>query len=444
MVSRDMKAQAVACLRAAIEAVEPSALVAEALRGSEESWSRVLASAPVHVLAVGKAAPAMVRGAVSQIGAVVAGGMIVAPRGYPVDDIDGLETLLAEHPVPGRGSLDAGRRVAVFASGLPRGDHLLCLISGGGSSLLALPAGGLSLDDLSETTRLLLEAGATIGELNTVRKHLDGLKGGRLARLLQGVDVRALVLSDVVGDPLDVIASGPLAPDSTTYAEAVRVLEAKRVFDAVPQVVKEHLRAGQRGALEETPSRGHPCFAKVETSIVGNAALAARAAAAAAERLGYASHVLTTELVGEARRVGGELATTAIQIQDVGSPVAPPVCLVAAGETTVTVVGDGRGGRNHELALGAAMALGDRQGIVVGSVGTDGIDGSSSAAGAVAGPDSLDRADALGLDPKAVLADNDTHHFFDALGDAVITGATGTNVGDVQVVLVADSGALSG
>ncbi len=436
----EMKRHLVACLRAAIDAVEPSTLVATSLRtaplrGRPAGEGRAPGSS-VYLLAVGKASLAMTRGALEVLEDSLSAGLMVLPTGYPDDSLPGVEIVRGEHPVPGEGSAAAGERVAAFCRALPPNAQVLCLISGGASSLLALPAQGVSLDDLGRTTALLLEAGATIDELNTVRKHLDDIKGGGLAQLMEGADVRALILSDVVGDRLDVIASGPLSPDPTTYEEATLLLKARGVSATVPEAVIRHLEEGAEGKRAETPSDGDPCFERVETVIVGNGALAARAAAETAESLGYHTRVLTTGLVGEAREVGADLAVQAKNVRAGQEGPALPACLVAAGETTVTVVGPGRGGRNLELVLGAAVELQGHPEIAMGSAGTDGVDGSSDTAGAIVTPDTLARSRAKGLDPERALRENNSHEFFEALGDGILTGPTGTNAGDVQVVLV--------
>ena len=428
--SGELRADALACLRAAIAAVEPERLVRRALASGDEL---LLGSGPVRVAAIGKAAAAMVRGAAAALGERFAGGVVVMPPGPGQELPSGCRAIAGGHPVPDAGSVAGGRAVLELAEGLGSDDLLLCLISGGGSALMTLPPEAVSLADVQATTGALLRAGATIGELNAVRKHLDRLKGGRLARAAAPARVLALVLSDVVGDPLDVIASGPVSPDPTTFAEAVEVLRRRGVRDAVPAVVREHLDRGLRGEAAESPKPADRCFERVVVRIVGNNRMAAEAAVAEAARRGYAARLLTTELIGEAREAGRELATSALAERARGA--AGPSCLVAAGETTVTVTGGGSGGRNQELALGAALALAGSEGVLLASAGTDGVDGPTDAAGALADGATLERAAALGLDPEAALGDNDAYPFFRALGDLIVTGPTGTNVMDVQVVL---------
>jgi hydroxypyruvate reductase len=425
-----LREDALSCLRTAIAAVEPEQLVYSHLLSGEDPLQGV---GQVHVAAIGKAAQAMARGAAAALGERSSGGVVVMPPGISGPLPDRYRSIAGGHPVPHMGSVEAGRAVLELAEGLAADDLLLCLISGGGSALMTLPPKGVTLGDVQLTTEALLRAGATIGELNAVRKHLDRLKGGRLARAAMPARILALVLSDVVGDPLDVIASGPMSPDPTSFADAVEVIRRRDLWSELPEGARAQLEAGLRGEAEESPKQGDPCFERVRVRIIGNNRLAAGAALAKAEQLGYSGQLLTTELTGEASEVGRDLARQALR-ERAGSPPGPH-CLVAAGETTVTVTGTGSGGRNQELALGAALALDGSEGILLASVGTDGIDGPTDAAGAFADDTTVARADARGIDPEAVLRANNTYAFFCALEDIIVTGRTGTNVMDLQVVL---------
>ena len=427
-----LRADALACLRAAIAAVEPERLVRRHL---DSPAAAPPGAGAVRLVAIGKAAPAMARGAEAALGGRLAGGVVVSPPASEGAVPAGCRLIAGGHPVPDAGSVAGGRAVLELAEALGADDHLLCVISGGGSALMTLPPDGVSLGDVQATTSGLLRAGATIAELNAVRKHLDRLKGGRLARAAAPARTLALVLSDVVGDPLEIIASGPLSPDPSTFGDAVEVLRRRSTWQEVSQSVRRHLDAGLRGEIEESPKAGDRCFDRVVAHVVGNNELAARAAASEAERRGYAARLLTTELTGEAREAGAELARRALDERSRSS--SGPACLVAAGETTVTVTGGGSGGRNQELVLGAARALDGSDGVLLASAGTDGIDGPTDAAGAVADGATLRRAAELGLDAEAALADNDAYPFFQALGDLIVTGPTGTNVMDIQVVLSA-------
>jgi hydroxypyruvate reductase len=313
-------------------------------------------------------------------------------------------------------------------------DVVVCLISGGASALLCQPREGLTLEDLQHVTRALLKSGATINELNAVRKHLDTVKGGELARLAQPSQVVSLILSDVVGNPLDVIASGPTAPDPTTYVEAIAVVERYKLRRLLPARVCQLLQAGAEGRLAETPKPGDPLFTNVLNLVVGSNQQAAAAAAAEAERLGLHVLLLSTYIEGEAREVGKVLAGLAREMVATNRPLPRPACVIAGGETTVTVRGDGLGGRNQELALGAATRLAGLQDVLVVGLATDGADGPTDAAGALADGTTLARAATQGLDPDAALANNDAYRFFEPLGDLLKLGPTRTNVNDLMLV----------
>lgn len=362
-------------------------------------------------------------------------GVVIAPAGTAADLPPEIELCRGGHPIPNAEGIRGAHAVLSLAERLGEDDIVLLLVSGGGSALMTLPDAGLSLDDLRATTGALLKAGATIGELNTVRKHLEKLKGGRLAAAVRPARVVALVLSDVVGDPLDTIASGPVTPDPTTFADALAILERRDVLRTIPGAIVGHLERGVRGELPETPKADDPCFARVETHIVGHNRLAAEAALAEARRRGYRTHLLSTLMSGEAREVGRELGRLGLEVLESGRPVEAPAFILAAGETTVTVRGNGRGGRNQEVALGAALVLDGAEGVLVASLGTDGVDGPTDAAGALAWGSTIRRAAVLGLDPQCTLADNNAYPFFEALGDLVVTGPTGTNVMDLMMVL---------
>lgn len=435
-------------LRRAAQAVLRESLAAADPRGLVESHLRVrggvVQAAGVRfrpgvgrlaLVAAGKAAIPMARMAERILGRHLSEGIVVTNAGEA--RFDRLRLRTANHPVPDARGLAAAREVEELARGLGREDLLLVLLSGGASALLPAPAEGLTLDDKQRTTALLLRAGATIHELNAVRKHLSRLKGGGLARAASPARVAALVLSDVVGDDLSTIASGPTAPDPTTYAEAVAVLTRRGVTPDVPAAVRARLESGTRGDAEETPGPGDPLFRRVATQIVGSNRLSVDAAAREARRQGLRPLVLTTRLEGEAREAARLLVAILRECVETSRPAAPPVCLLAGGETTVTVRGGGQGGRNQELAVAAAEALVGFPGpAVVASFGTDGIDGQSDAAGGVVDDQTVARASGLGLAPPAVfLAASDTRNFLGPLGDLIRTGPTGTNVCDVVALL---------
>ena len=340
----------------------------------------------------------------------------------------------ASHPVPDEAGVQATRAIVELLAEVNADDLVICVISGGGSALLTLPADGLSLEHVQQTTDVLLRSGASINEINVVRKHLDTVKGGGLARLAAPAQVITLVLSDVVGNPLDAIASGPTVPDTSTWAEAGAVFDRYGLWDKVPRSVVERLRAGRAGQLPDTPKPGDPLFKHTQSVVVGSNLLACAAAAAAASQIGLQSQVLTTYVEGEAREVGRVLAGLLREIDASGHPLARPCLLVAGGETTVTVRGQGLGGRNQELALAAAFSLRGLRAVLLASIGTDGNDGPTDAAGAFVDGSTLDRAAALGLDPRQSLTDNDSYRFFDRLGDLIRTGPTNTNVNDLYLL----------
>jgi glycerate 2-kinase len=416
-MSEAIRRDAVTCALAAIAAVDPGDLV----RGALE---RYRIGGDVALVAVGKAAGTMMTAAAGILGERVQRGVAISPD--PVKCADGVSCYVGGHPVPNERGAEGARAVLALAESLGSGDTLLCLVSGGASSLMALPADGLTVADMASTTSLLLRAGASIQELNCVRKHLDKLKGGRLAATAFPARVVALVLSDVVGDSLTTIASGPTVADPTTVAEAIAALEARGIWDAVPDAVRAHLKRG----TDESPKPGDPRLASAESHIIGSNVTAAEAACAQARALGYAARVVTTSMTGEASSVGAEIVRA---LRDEVARAGSRVALVYAGETTVTVRGSGVGGRNQELALGAAIEMDGASGMAVASLGTDGVDGPTDAAGAVADGESIRRARARGRDPVTALAANDTYNFWKSLGALVRTGPTGTNVMDIVV-----------
>lgn len=392
----------------------------------------------VKLIGIGKAAGDMAAGASEVLGDRLTAGVLIAPEGVEITPIPGVDIYRGGHPIPNDRGVEGAQAILDLACELTETETVVCVISGGGSALMTLPPEGITLDEVQLTTNLLLRAGATIQELNCVRKHLDRLKGGRLARAAAPARVIALVLSDVIGDPLDVIASGPLSPDPTTFAQAEDVLRSRGLWDRLPESVRAYLQAGLEGATEESPKPGDSAFDTVEVHLVGNNRIAAEAVRREAERRGYATRLLATSLSGEAREVGRVLAAMGREMRRSGEPLTVPGCLVAAGETTVTVHGDGRGGRNQELALSAAVEIAGDAGIVVGSIGTDGIDGPTDAAGALVDGNTVSRAAARHLDIRDALERNDAYPLLREVGDLVMTGPTGTNVMDIQIVLVGE------
>ncbi|KAB8143911.1 DUF4147 domain-containing protein [Chloroflexia bacterium SDU3-3] len=424
-------------LAAALDAVEPAAAVRAALHVDDEAITiggvRYQRASIDRVLVVGagKAGAPMAAAAAQALGGLLAGGAVVVKDGHTGDGAGPITLLDAAHPVPDERGVTASRQIAALLAGAGERDLVLALISGGGSALLTAPAPGVSLADIQQLTALLLGCGASIGEINTLRKHLDNVKGGGLARMAAPARVAALILSDVVGSPLDVIASGPTVADPSTYADALGTLERYGLLGQAPAPVLEHLRRGAAGHAEETPKPGDPALARVQNLIIGSNPLAAQAALAQAQRAGLRTLLLTTYLQGEAREAGRLLAAVAREIAASGSPLPRPACVVLGGETTVTLRGDGLGGRNQELALAAVADMAGLPGVALVTLATDGGDGPTDAAGAVVTGETLARAQALGLDPADHLARNDAYRFFAPLGDLLRPGPTNTNVNDL-------------
>jgi len=359
-------------------------------------------------------------------------GLVISPDAADVPDA--FELIVGGHPLPTAASEAGGRRALALAASVADGEMLLALISGGASALMAVPADGITLDDKRAATQQLLRAGADIHALNTLRKHLSAVKGGWLAARARGACL-ALAISDVVGDDLSVIASGPTVPDASTFRDALDVMLRFGGPDAFPRAVVARLERGAAGAVEETPKPGDTGLARATTSVIGSRRDAMTGAAAGAAERGYHVVQIDDPVVGDAR----ESAVSHVRAATARAKSLPrPTCIVSSGETTVHVVGRGRGGRNQEFALAAAALLADAGGdVALASVGTDGIDGPTDAAGAIADATTLARARAAGVDARAHLDDNNAYAFFDAIGDLIRTGPTGTNVGDLQVILLA-------
>jgi hydroxypyruvate reductase len=431
--------------RAAVDAVDPARLVSKALRVKGDAVvldaAGVRAAIPllslrkIHLVGAGKAGRAMGEAALAALGKRVAEGVIAVPRG--AEGRSGpVRFAAAGHPVPDIFSLAAAREILSLLERAGKGDLVVALVSGGGSAMLSAPAAGITTEEKAETFRLLLRAGADIASFNAVRKHLSEVKGGRLARAAHPATVWALLLSDVPGDDPSVIASGPFSPDPTTYADAIGVLERYGIFYAVPSPVRRHLAEGAAGTLPETPKPDDPAFLKTTSALIGTNRTAMDVAALrlARERdAGPTAIVLLPGFLrGEARECARSFCARLRKIAEALSP-GNAVAMIAGGETTVNVRGGGKGGRNQEFALAAAVELAGEGATAVLAAGTDGIDGPTDAAGAYADGATVARASSLGLDPGAHLENNDAYPFFEALGDLVVTGPTGTNVADLAI-----------
>jgi glycerate 2-kinase len=381
----------------------------------------------VRVFGCGKASGAMALAAERVLGDRIVDGRVVVKDGYtaPTQRIRLVE---AGHPVPDARGEAAALKIVEGVRAAGREELVLFLVSGGGSALTPAPAPPVTLAEKQETTRLLLDAGATINELNAVRKHLSLLKGGQLARAAAPAPVVSLILSDVVGDPLDVIASGPTAPDRSTFAEALAVLDRKGIAARVPAAARQRLIAGAEGRIDETPKPGDRLFERVRNIVIGNNALVVDAAAAEARRLGYRAELLTRSLQGEARDVARDLVVR-------GRALPPRTCLIAGGETTVTVRGRGRGGRCQEFAVAASLELRPGEPLTILAAGTDGTDGPTDAAGGLADNSTVARGERAGRSARAALDDNDAYTFLAAAGDLLRSGPTNTNLLDLYLLL---------
>jgi len=391
----------------------------------------------IFVVGGGKASGPMAEALEEILGERIEDGLVVVPREtssrYRTKRIKFLES---SHPIPDDSSVDGARKLLNLASRGEENDLVICVISGGGSSLMALPREGISLGDKQKVTEMLLKSGATINEINTIRKHISSFKGGLLAKRSYPATLISLLLSDVVGDPLDVISSGPTVPDSTTFNDAVYILGKYDLWEKIPESIRKVLSEGVKGLIQETPKSDDPSFMKAHNIVIGNNRLACLAATDELKRLGLNTLFLTSFMEGEARNVGLMLGALAREIMTSGNPLPPPVGVIVGGETTVTVTGKGIGGRNQEIALGAALKISGLDRAVIASISTDGVDGPTDAAGALVDGNTISRSEELKLDAKQYQKNNDSYTFFSEIGDLIFTGPTGTNVNDLSILVV--------
>lgn len=436
-----LRNEAMEIFQAGLKAVDPVGVVKRHLarRGQhlligDRSYD-LTAYEGIYVIGMGKAAAAMARAVEDVLGDRIREGRINVKYGYglPLKTICVTE---AGHPLPDEAGLKGTEQIIDLLQRTGERDLVICLISGGGSALLPYPAEGLTLGDKQRVTQLLLQCGATIHEINAVRKHISRVKGGRLAQWAFPSALVSLILSDVIGDDLDVIASGPTVPDRTTFADCLHILAKYDLEAKIPARVLDYLQRGARGEIPETPKPSDPLFERVQNVIVGNNRLALTAARRRAENFGYHSLILSSFIRGETREVAHVHAAIAQEILSTGNPLPRPACIISGGETTVTIRGDGLGGRNQEFVLAAALDIDGLNGVVILSGGTDGTDGPTDAAGAIADGTTVARARQRRLDPERYLQNNDSYHFFEQLDDLLITGPTYTNVMDLRLVLV--------
>jgi len=439
-LNRKARALALRSLESALNAVDPkqiikSKLLLKNLTLHVNGYSIDLKKFKnIYVIGGGKASGSMAEALEQVLGNSITNGLVNVPRSSK-NKTDIIKLHEASHPIPDEAGVEGTRRMLKIAEQAKEDDLVICLISGGGSSLMPLPRGKISIADKKKITNVLLKCGATINEINTVRKHISDFKGGWLAKKAYPATILNLILSDVVGDPLDFIASGPTVPDSTTFSDAIKVLKKYRLWSKAPASIRKVLSDGEKGLIPETPKANDEAFKRVYNVVVGNNRLASLTAQKYLKSEGLNTLLLTSTLEGEARHVGIMLASIVHEVSVSGNPVPKPAGIIAGGETTVTVTGKGLGGRNQEIALAAAQKLNDMNGVVVASLSTDGVDGPTDAAGAIADGKTLVRAAKMGLTPEEYLAENDSYHFFSKLGDLIFTGPTGTNVNDVSVIV---------
>ncbi len=435
--NEELRRRAAAILEAAVRAVDPAAAVdshvsleGPALRigGRRYDLARVRR---IMIVGAGKASAPMAKALEDLLGDRITAGTVNVKYGYTVP-LRRVALVEAGHPIPDEAGRRGAERMLELVDHAGPEDLVICLISGGGSALLPAPVDGLTLADKASVTGALLKCGATIQEVNTVRRHLSKIKGGQLAVRASPAETAVLILSDVLGNPLDAIASGPAAPDPTTFEDALQVLDRYELTAEVPRSALDYLRRGAAGDVPDTPKPGSSMFQRVHTVIIGSNDTAVTAAAAAARTSGMHTVVLPA-VTGEAREAAGRFVDAALRIAGADHPA----CVVAGGETTVTVSGSGTGGRCQEFVLAAAPRIAGRRNVVLAAFGTDGTDGPTDAAGAMVDGTTSARAEAAGLDPRRALDDNDAYSLFSRLSDLIITGPTNTNVNDLYLALLA-------
>ena len=438
---RKARALALRSLECALNAVDSKQLVKSRV-SLEDSILRVdghsfdlRAFKNVYVVGGGKASGSMAEALEKILGKRITAGIVNVPYGSK-HKTSIIKLHESSHPLPDEAGVEGTRRMLEIAEQAEKDDLIICLISGGGSSLMPSPRSGISLEDKRELTSALLKSGATISQINTVRKHISDFKGGWFAKKAYPATLLNLILSDVVSDQLDFIASGPAVPDSTTFVESRKVLEKYGLWETAPSSIRKVLSDGEKGLIAETPKAGDAAFEKVYNVIIGNNRSASLAACKYLKSEGLNTLLLTSTLEGEARYGGTMLALIARGILASSNPVPKPAGIIAGGETTVTVAGKGLGGRNQELALSAVLMLKNADAVVMASMSTDGVDGPTDAAGAIVDGNTFERAAKLELNPEEYLAENDSYSFFSKLGDLIFTGPTETNVNDISLIII--------
>jgi hydroxypyruvate reductase len=439
MESQTWREKAARIMKAALDSVDPrlavlqnftlknSTLIVNQNEYDLDSYNRVF------LVGAGKAGQPMAEAVSEVLGPRLNQGKVIVKEGYrrPSELSKRIDIIEAGHPIPDIRGVNGTYEIIELLEGMQGDDLVVCVISGGGSALMVSPVMGVKLNDLQELTQELLASGATVNEINTLRKHLERAKGGQIARYAAPAKIVSLILSDVVGDPLEVIGSGPSVPDPTTYSDSLSILEQLGIRNKIPASINNHLLNGQDGKVPETPKPGELLFHGVNNLIIGSNRTAALAALRQAEKEGFSSLILTNYLQGEAHQAGQLLGTIIRQLASQNEPIPRPACIIVGGETTVTLHGDGQGGRNQELALGAVIELAGLTDVALMTLATDGGDGITDAAGAVVTGGTLDTAKSMNLDPESYLKRNDSYNFFNPLDDLIKTGPTMTNVNDL-------------
>ncbi len=431
-----MRKQAFAIFKAALKAAGPAEAVMRhlslrngILRAGKQHYS-LSGINNIYVVGAGKASAAMAVAVESILGKRITQGFLNIKYGHAAE-LRYIHLNECGHPVPDESGVQGAQEIGRIAAKAGKNDLLICLISGGASALLPFPAQPITLAEKQQATELLLRSGANINEINAVRKHISSIKGGRLAALAQPARVLSLILSDVIGDDPGVIGSGPTAPDSSTFADAKQILKKYKLLNRVHSSIRHRIEEGVKGGIPDTPKE----IANTQNLITGSNQLALDAAAVEARKQGFRPMILSSYIEGETREIAHMHAAIAREIMLHGRPLKAPACVISGGETTVTIQGEGKGGRNQEFALAAAIDIADLPGVCILSGGTDGTDGPTDAAGAICDSTTISRALSRGMDAKNFLDRNDSYHFFEPLGDLIKTGPTGTNVMDIRLIL---------
>lgn len=441
-MEKQMRSEALKIFQSSLEAVDPVAAVKkflikdnDTIKIKNESFN-LSSYDGIYVIGFGKAAAAMAKGVEQVLGDSLKQGIVSVKYDHLDDVSPRIKINEAAHPVPDEAGVVGAKQIIEFLKQRGEKDLVFCVISGGGSAIFPLPCNGITLAEKQETTRQLLACGADIKEINSIRKHISQVKGGQLARVANPATLVTLILSDVIGDPLDSIASGPTSPDRSTFQDCQAILNKYKLSGKIPGAVEAHIQKGVNGILPDTPKEGDAAFNKTFNFIIGSNWESVQAARESAEKLGYNTLVLSTFVEGETKDVARVYAAIAKEIKKTGNPISAPACVISGGETTVTITGNGLGGRNQEFVLASAMDIDGMKDVVVLSAGTDGTDGPTDAAGAIADGETISRAKQMKLNSLDYLQRNDSYHYFEKLNDLIKTGPTNTNVMDIRLLLV--------